>query len=102
MKREFQVGDICRIRSWEDMQREFGMDDSILCDFVFIPEMSYLCGKQFTIAKMEQRSLGTLCISSEGVEGIYNIGTDMLELVVPAESPTFKAADMDTLLACLG
>lgn len=103
MKREFKVGDICRIREWDDMFAEFGGDNECIdCDFSFTSGMKYLCGKTFTIAEMYARDSGTLCVSKERVEDGYSISTDMLELLTSVDCPTFEAADIDTLLTCLG
>lgn len=102
MKREFKVGDICRIREWDDMFAEFGGGNEYIdCDFSFVSSMKYLCGKTFTIAEMHARNLGTLCVSKERIEDGYNIGTDMLELLTSVDCPTFETADIDTLLTYL-
>lgn len=46
---EFKVGDRVRIRSWEDMEREYGLDadGNIETPFAdsFIREMKHLCGR---------------------------------------------------------
>ena len=41
----FQVGDIVRIREWDDREDELGLDFSgaIKCNGVFTPIMRYLC-----------------------------------------------------------
>ena len=53
--REFDVnvGDICRIRDWDDMAAEFGVNEwgDIPCAGTFIPEMKCFCGKVYTIAE---------------------------------------------------
>ena len=51
---EFQVGDIVRIREWDDMEDEFGIDFSgaIMCNGVFTPSMRYLCGLELQIASI--------------------------------------------------
>ena len=43
---DFKKGDIVRIRSWEDMENEFGVEDygAIMCKFHFIPQMRKYCG----------------------------------------------------------
>lgn len=101
MKSSFNVGDVCRIRSWEDMQSEFGLEDgvSINCDFSFVPSMRHLCGQQFTIERIENGELGIRCYSVEKIEGRWQIGTDMLELLYGHE---FEGESIDALIACLG
>lgn len=52
---DFYVGQRVRIREWDDMKEEFGVDawGNIECRFNFIPSMDYLCGAEATIVKLE-------------------------------------------------
>lgn len=52
---DIHVGDILRVREWQDMESEFGLDGrgGIKCPLAFVPEMKYLCGKVFTIANID-------------------------------------------------
>ena len=52
---EFQVGDIVRIRDWDDMADEFGVNSygSIRCNGNFIPDMRYLCGLESKIVSID-------------------------------------------------
>lgn len=74
--REFSVGDRVRVRQWDDMAREFGVDgDSIRCNMTFLRSMKDLCGKEFTITRLS---------ASKGVYGHdfqRYISTDMIEHV---------------------
>ena len=63
---EFNIGDILRIRDYEDMKA-----DHILG---FVPDMKYLCGQRFTV-----KSNTKLYHSEEGIEGGWAIIADMLE-----------------------
>lgn len=51
---KYQVGDVLRVRQWDDMANEFGYTnpchDEIKCLDIFVEEMKYLCGKTFTVA----------------------------------------------------
>lgn len=50
---DIHVGDILRIRDWDDMEAEFGLDvyGNIKCPFLhFDVDMKYLCGKFITVA----------------------------------------------------
>lgn len=49
--REFKVGDAVRIRQWDDMEKEFGVNwrGTIHCDGAFVVEMKNLCGRKCTI-----------------------------------------------------
>ena len=57
MKKEnnmkFKVGDKVRVRSWESMETEFGLDDSgniyLGCALLFFKRMKSLCGNLYTI-----------------------------------------------------
>lgn len=86
--REFKVGDVCRVRQWDDMKQEFGGDEySINCPgWLFCDDMKGLCGKQFIIAAIQQDSSPAhnckICIPEEkdGEFFGWRITTDMLEL----------------------
>lgn len=51
---EFQVGDIVRIRDWDDMADEFGVNPNgaIMCNGIFTSSMRYLCGLKLQIASI--------------------------------------------------
>lgn len=71
-----EIGDKLKIRSWEDMAEEFGVDNdgNIDSQVQFLAEMKSLCGKDFTVF-----SGTSLLHSTEGFEGSYKITSDMLE-----------------------
>lgn len=54
---DIHVGDVVRIRSFEDMKSEFGIDeDGDIhggCSAWFYNEMKPLCGKVFTVSEFE-------------------------------------------------
>ena len=53
---DIHIGDVLRIRSWEDMCMEFDVDEDeeILYDDVwFLEDMRDLCGKIFTVSNAE-------------------------------------------------
>lgn len=54
---DIHVGDVLRIREWDDMKSEFGLDffGGIDCLAGFAPEMEYLCGKVFTVDHIDYR-----------------------------------------------
>lgn len=56
----FQVGDVVRVRSWDDMKDEFGLDadGNINCRFGFTRVMQKMCGKLYHVSKVEQSGLG--------------------------------------------
>ena len=51
MQREFKVGDHLRIRKWEDMEAEFGINQfgDIPCEAMFTRYMRDLCGMEFHV-----------------------------------------------------
>lgn len=80
---KYRIGDILVVKEWDTMVEEFGIDElgNISCEFLFTPEMRYMCGKQFTLSSIN--SFGYLS-SEEGIEndesGVgWNISEDMLE-----------------------
>lgn len=98
-KRKFNIGDVCRIREWDDMAEEFGVDeeddDVIECEYKFIADMRYLCGERFTIKRRDY----TRFYSEEGLEGDYSISADMLELIeAESTAPPITTKDFNAIL----
>lgn len=109
---KFKVGDKLRIRSWEDMRKEFATEYSsegsrILCLFGFTEYMQILCGKSFTVKEAEptisSNGVWRCAYSSvEGIEGHYLISSDMLEYVNGNnDDAIFNMADESELKAFL-
>lgn len=75
--KKFSVGDRVRIRQWDDMANEFGVNPrgSILCKFIFLDSMKFLCGREFIITRISYDG----CI--EGHSTLYSISEDMIEFV---------------------
>lgn len=81
--RNFQVGDFVRIRDWEDMKGEFGINSNgnIPCNLTFMSYMKKYCGIEFVISRIT-------CVGGvlgHGIDG-YNISSDMIEY---ADVPDF-------------
>ena len=57
-KYEFKVGDKVRIRQWDDMVEEYGLNEFgiISCARHFIPDMKKTCGKIATIIDLKEMS----------------------------------------------
>lgn len=53
---KYKVGDKVRIRSWEDMKREYGVDRHgnipVRKDANFVTSMKHLCGKELVISRV--------------------------------------------------
>lgn len=81
VKREFCVGDHLRIRSYNDLAKEYGCnifgDISIKNDSCwFTRGMRKLCGQKFTVKCVR---FNQTYVSYEGIEGRYTITASMLE-----------------------
>lgn len=97
---DFYVGQRVRIRDWDDMEKEFGLDrwDSIACEFSFPEDMKYLCGCEATI----DRIIETKVVLRDWTGGYYDVwdySTDMLE---PVDTPPTYEFDSIAFSAMLG
>lgn len=78
MQREFKVGDHLRIRQWEDMEAEFGLNRSgdIPCEATFTQYMRKLCGREFHVdSKIHSRYFD----DTHKIFSNWHISGDMLE-----------------------
>lgn len=86
MRKQFvpKVGDLVRIRQFDDMAAEFGIKRNSRFKFirtsttVFTEQMKELCGLKFTVSKIETVYGGHRLI---GHGTVYFIDTDMVEPV---------------------
>ena len=48
---KYKIGDKVRVRQWDEMKKEFGLDPwgDIKCDHIFVKDMREYCGKVFTV-----------------------------------------------------
>lgn len=83
---KFKIGDICKIREWNDLQQQYGDPISIPSEnygtIYFGKRMRHLCGKQFTVKCVDY---GAIYSSEEGIEMCgrdfrFVIVQEMLEL----------------------
>ena len=83
---KYKVGDKVRVRAWDDMKKEFGLDASgdIKCRCWFTKQMRELCGK---IVQIESVSPKSEIYSIK--DGYHNFTDDMLEAV----ADDFKVGD---------
>lgn len=77
-KRTFKSGDVVRIRQWDDMEREFGLNcfDGINCKFGFLGHMRELCGLNGLI--IDSISSDNRVMFKNYQTG-WSISTDMIE-----------------------
>ena len=82
---KFKVGELVRIRQWDDMVKEFGVDDVgdiILCKTGFIKKMYPLCGLYAEIVSLDKYGrVGLKFFNCEGSYTGYTYSTDMIEKV---------------------
>lgn len=99
MKREFHAGDLVRIRDWEDMEQEFGLNEygSIACRFAFTAEMRSYCGEVYTIKHINECEF-VLFAEQHSLSNDYNVSFDMLELVEDSSQESIPDFDLEALL----
>ena len=84
---KFKVGELVRIRQWDDMEKEFGINSlgSILTQEGFLRKMEPLCGKYAEITKLDKENRVLLkffnCEGLEDLTEFYLFDTDMIERV---------------------
>lgn len=81
---KFKVGELVRIRQWDDMLKEFRLDadGDINCRVPFVQSMKYLCGKYAEITKNFDDVLVILrFFNCDGLSTCWSYSTDMIEKV---------------------
>lgn len=77
---KYKIGDKVRVRQWDEMEKEFGLDPwgDIKCDHIFTRDMREYCGKVFTVRDVfpPVYRLGDCKIGSKLW---WNFSDDMLE-----------------------
>lgn len=89
----FNVGDEVRVKTWEEMEEEFGTrrDGCIACRYAFTHEMRYLCGKTATITNIMD---GKLYLQfHDGTPCGWTISSDMLKLAGEKKEEPIQALD---------
>lgn len=82
--RGFKPGDLVQIKSWDEMEKEFGLTEygHINCRNKFIKEMTLFCGKVLTISEISNDLFGRCNVRFvEGSPGGWNYSTDMIKHV---------------------
>lgn len=90
---EFKVGDRVRIKTWEQMEKEFGKDScgGIDCMPRFIEDMKYLCGKTATIDEICNYDIKLKDWSGDSDGPYWFFSMDMIELV---DTSKFTKSDL--------
>ena len=99
---KYKVGDELRIREWNDMAAEFGLDEfgGVDCIYGFTEDMKRLCGMDFTVSKIDSFEGNDEYFSEEGIEMEYywSISSDMLEPRTVEDLYTASDSEIDNLL----
>ena len=80
---KFKVGELVRIRQWDDMEKEFGLTmlGSISCQCCFTDEMKPLCGKYAEITRLDGSLVELKFFNCEKEGKRWSYSTDMIEKV---------------------
>ena len=81
---DFMVGDRVVIKTWEQMETEYGVDKFgvIYCKNSFVKGMRNLCGKKATITKKDGERIW-LTFDDKKTDSGWSFSTDMIELAYP-------------------
>ena len=79
----FKVGELVRIRQWDDMEKEFGLTmlGSISCRCCFADGMRPLCGKYAEIVSLDDSRVKLKFLNCGGLNTNWGYSTDMIEKV---------------------
>ena len=80
---KFKVGELVRIRQWDDMAKEIGVDaDGDINSFVqFVTSMKPLCGKYAEIVRLNGSIVKLKFFNCGGLGTSWEYSTDMIEKV---------------------
>ena len=102
---DISVGDIFRIRDFDDMLSEYGsphgQPDVVNCRFHFVPSMMYLCGKEVTVVGVHQSTQMITLANNDSTREVirgYSFSADMLE---PLDTQEYDGVDIAELEAVL-
>lgn len=90
-KYKFKVGDRVRIRQWDDMEKEFGLNScgSINCKYGFTVSMKKLCGQEATIGEIIDNRVYLTAVDEPGLDSYWSFSTDMIEPVETEKTVEF-------------
>ena len=81
---KFKVGELVRIRQWDDMVKEFGTNGygSVDCNYSFTDAMKPLCGKYAEIVRLDKDGrVGLKLFNCDDLNTNWGYSTDMIEKV---------------------
>lgn len=88
---KFKVGDKVKIKSWEEMEKEFGLDcaGNINCNSCFTGSMKKYCGATATISGIDSDEIVELTSTSSDLDfSFWTFSTDMIKKAID-----FKTGD---------
>lgn len=96
MATTFAVGDRVRIRDWDDMASEFGIDEDgeIPCRYIFAQAMRVFCGQEYTISAARNNPDGTQKLYFEDVESEedeFVWSSDMCEHIISSPNVSVES-----------
>lgn len=81
-EQKFKVGELVRIRQWDDMAEEFGISCRVIvCQCIFTVAMEPLCGKYAEIVGLNGSLVELKFFNCDGLNTSWNYSTDMIEKV---------------------
>lgn len=82
---KFSVGDIVRIRSWDDMEAEFGGTlGCVAAPFGFAHGMRKYCGREICIDRLEKDDgYSTVEVFSHDLPRVWHWSEEMFEYTTP-------------------
>lgn len=92
---QYKVGDVVRIREWDDLAAEFGEKyGDIPCPFAFISDMREFCGNEYVISEVRSTTgiyhgedVQKLFFESTDDIGDYAVSGQMVEPVLDESIP---------------
>lgn len=105
---DFMVGDRVVIKTWEQMEKEYGVDKFgvINCEKSFVKSMRSLCGKKATITRKDEEKIW-LTFDDKKADNSWSFSTDMIELAYPTvrgcevkekvKNPTYTTSEVKYL-----
>lgn len=88
---DIHIGDVLRVRQWDDMLKEFGSDEhgKIKSRYGFAESCKYLCGMQFVVTEIRMFALGMgyYGFIDDKRDYTYFFTPDELELIDEEELP---------------
>lgn len=114
--KDIHIGDVLRVRQWEDMVNEYGtiFDEDSYCyaikvneSVVFLKKMKHLCGQIFTVSRyydLDFNDKNRFYLSKEKVENMKAFGAWLIcaEMLEPFTEDDFEVANDEDMKLLFG